>query len=146
MKPKTCLLCTKHDWNAFIELPCGAIFFRQCKLRSRVGFCYCLNRSRHVGGRHPGGSGGVKNEPWISRTPLCPMNSTGVRTPPVQRHTGNIHVARVMIRWIFGLTRQRLDKLSFRAVLGQKRLFGAQNVQSWEGTSLFGATGLGRHR
>ena len=60
MKPKTYLLCTKHDWNAFIELPCGAICFRQCKLRSRVGFCCCLNRSRQVGGRHPGGSGGSK--------------------------------------------------------------------------------------
>ena len=52
---KTYLLCTKHDWNAFIELPCGAICFRQCKLRSRVGFCCCVNRSRH-----PGGSGGSK--------------------------------------------------------------------------------------
>ena len=45
MKPKTYLLCTKHDWNAVIELPCGAICFRQCKWRSRVGFCCCLNMS-----------------------------------------------------------------------------------------------------
>ena len=58
MKPKIFLLCTKHDLNAFIELLCGAMCFRQCKLRSRVGLCCCLNRSRQVGGRHPGGSGG----------------------------------------------------------------------------------------
>ena len=32
--------------------------------------------------------------------------------PPVERRTGNIHVARVMRRRIFGLPRQRLDKLS----------------------------------
>ena len=85
MKPKTYLLCAKHESNAFIELPCGAICFRPCNLPSRVGFCCCLNRSRQVGGRHPGGSGGVKNEPWISCTPLCPVHSTGVRTAPVER-------------------------------------------------------------
>ena len=58
MKPKTYPLCTKHDWNAFIVLPCSDICFRQCKLRSRVGFCCRLIGSRKVGGRHPGGSGG----------------------------------------------------------------------------------------
>ena len=67
----------------------------------------------------PKGLGGVKNEPCISRTPLCPINSTGVRTPPpLVRRTGNMHVARVMnmSRRIFSLPttdpRQQLDKLT----------------------------------
>ena len=129
MKPKTYLLSTKHDWNAFIELPCGATCFHQCKLQSRVGFCCCLNRSRPVGGRHPGGLGGIQNEPWISRTPLCPINSMDVRTPPpVEGRTENIHVARVMSRPIFGLPRQRLDKLNLNYL---KAAVGVQGSSGW---------------
>ena len=56
MKPKIYLLCTKHDWNAFIEVACGAICFRQGNMRSRVGLYLCLNRSKQVGGRQPEGS------------------------------------------------------------------------------------------
>ena len=32
--------------------------------------------------------------------------------PPVEQRTGNIQVARIMSRRIFGLPRQRLDKLT----------------------------------
>ena len=49
MKPKTYPLCTKHDWNAFIVLPCGDMCFRQCKLEYRVRLCGSLKRYREVG-------------------------------------------------------------------------------------------------
>ena len=56
MKPKTYLLFTKHDFNAFIELPCGAICFCQCNLWSRGRFEQVQSNCR----RHPGGSGWSK--------------------------------------------------------------------------------------
>ena len=108
MKPKTYLLCTKRDWDAFIVLPCDAICFRQCKVLSRVGFCCCLNKPKTKGGRPPGGSGGSK----MNGFPIRHFPLSNVRTPRVELHMGNIHVARVMSD--FRLPRQRLDKLRTR--------------------------------
>ena len=79
MKPKIRLLYTKHDWNAFIEY--GAICFRQCKLRPRVGFCCCLNRSRQVGGRHPKGSGGSKMNRGFPVCAALPYQFYGCEAP-----------------------------------------------------------------